>query len=81
MTSTPIMGEPFHFQVTSRSRPGHIHYANWLRVTCSCEQWGYKNREHLAKTGSNYVCPHLECAKETCWLELLESVREQLLAK
>jgi len=82
MTVTPILGEPFHFQVSSRSRPGHIHYAHWLNgPSCSCETFSYKNREHLAKTGKNYVCAHLQAAKDQCWDEMIENVKEQLLAK
>lgn len=81
MTVTPIMGEAFHFKVSSRSRPGVEHYANWLHVTCSCETFSYKNREHKERTGKNYVCAHLLAAKESCWEEILEHTREQLLSQ
>ena len=81
MKVTPIMGEVFHFQVESRSRPNHHHFANWLTVTCTCEQWAYKNREHLERTGKNYVCAHLQAAKDSCWEEIVEHTKEQLLTQ
>lgn len=81
MTVTPIMGEAFHFKVSSRSRPGHDHFCNWLHVTCTCETFSYKNREHRERTGKNYVCAHLLAAKDQCWDEMLEDVRTQLLSQ
>lgn len=81
MTVIPIMGEPFHFTVSSRSNPTAHHFCNWLHVTCSCQSFAYKNREHRERTGKNYVCAHLEAAKNQCWNEMLEDVREQLLAQ
>lgn len=81
MTVIPILGDPFHFKVSSRSRPDHEHFANWLHVTSSCETFSFKNRAHRDSTGKNYVCAHLQAAKDQCWDEMLVNVREQLLTK
>lgn len=76
------MGEPFHFTVSSRSRPNHFHYCHWLNgPTCTCETWSYKNREHKERTGKNFVCVHLQAAKDSCWDDMIENVKEQLLSK
>jgi hypothetical protein len=76
-----IMGQPFEFTVSSRSNPTAVHYCNWLEVTCSCPGFSFKNREHRGRTGKNYVCAHLQAAKDHCWEEILEHTREELLAQ
>lgn len=78
MTVKPVVGQPFVFEVSSRSRPGVVHLVNWLRVDCSCETWAYKKREHKEATGKNYVCAHMEASRDHCWNEILEHTREQV---
>ena len=81
MKVTPIMGEAFHFQVQSRTNENQVHFVNWLHVTCSCPSFAYKNREHKGRTGKNYVCAHLQAAKDHTWEEIIEHTKEQLLAQ
>lgn len=82
MTVTPIMGEAFRFSVSSRSKPSAPpHTADWLRETCTCDGWSFRNRKHLAKHGRNYHCAHLLAAKDACFDEILTHTREQLLSR
>ena len=81
MTVTPIQGQPFRFQVSSRSRVGHFHIVDWLEPSCSCETFAYKNRSHLETTGKPYLCGHLLAAREQCWDDILEDVRSRELTQ
>lgn len=40
-----------------------------------------KNRTHFAQHGTNLICAHLQAAKDHAWAEMIENVREQLLAQ
>ena len=87
MKVTPIMNRPFVWLVDSRSEPGTQHTVSWLGdsmdsgPTCSCRQWAMKNRQHFSQHGTNFLCAHLIAAKDQSWLEMIESVKEQLLAQ
>lgn len=79
----PIMGRPFSFWVQSRTDPAHRHLVSWLGEppSCTCHDWSMRNRKHTLETGSPYVCFHMIAAKDQCWSEMLEGVREQLLSQ
>ncbi len=76
-----IMGQPFQFQVQSRTNESQVHFVNWLHCTCSCASFSFKNREHRGRTGKNYVCAHLAAAKDHCWETILDHTRTELLAQ
>jgi len=80
MKVTPITGRPFCFYVESRSG-GDDRFVDWLEESCTCPDWGMKQRAHREKTGTPYICAHLEAAKNHCWNEILEHTKEQLLAQ
>lgn len=87
MKVTPIMGRPFVWLVDSRSEAGVQHTASWVGdsmdsgPTCSCRSFAMKNRQHFAQHGTNFICAHLQACKDTAWGEMIEDVKEQLLAK
>jgi hypothetical protein len=86
MKIEPILGRPFCWQVQSQSAPSTYHLVNWLGdslaggPTCSCTSWAMNNRR-AQQEGKPFLCRHLLAAKEHCWQELLESVREQILSQ
>ncbi len=81
------MGRPFIWKVQSRSDPSLEHTVSWVGDSmdsgpvCTCKQWAMKNRKHFAQHGENFICAHLQAAKDTAWREMIESVKEQLLAQ
>lgn len=82
MKVTPVMGRPFAFYVQSRSG-GEDRFVDWLNQppTCTCPDWGMRQRTHFMETGKPYLCDHLTESREHCWNEILEHTREQTLSQ
>ena len=83
MKAVPIQGEPFRFQVSSRSKDGHAHVVDWLAnpPSCSCNAYAYNARNHFLEHGTPYLCAHLITARNQCWLEIIDDTKQKILAE
>lgn len=87
MKVEPILGRPFVWHVDSQSEPGKQHTVSWVGDSmdngpvCTCRSFAMKNRQHKIDTGRNFICFHLRAAKDHAWDEMIETVRDNLLAQ
>lgn len=81
MSVRHIQGEPGRVFVRSATNPEQEHLCDLLEHACGCPSWTCRNRKYRAQYGHNFTCRHIREAREFFLDEVLESMREHLLAK
>ena len=80
---TPVQGRPLCWLVQSRTDPDMTYLVDWSATppNCTCPQHHKTAASHLAKTGENLVCWHMEQAMLSGWANYVETVKEHLAAE